>query len=736
MKKFVKTLSLVLVVVMLMAAFAACSDSSDTSSPAGNSSGSDSTATDSTDTSGTVSEDDGDDDEEIEYGPDVELYDDILGEFYEAYAEAKKASDTAERYALMAIAEAKLMEAAVMVPLQANGGNYAISKVAPYTISPVLWGNDSYRYHNALVCTEPLKTEDRDALKALWKETTGSGTYFDKAKEYLTEKGYEFKNKYSIAYNSDPQTFDVLVTSNASDSEVLVNTYDGLMEYDGENRLLPALATEWSVSDDGLTWTFKLREGVKWVDSTGAEIAEVKADDFVAGLQHMLDHPEGGLSYLVEDKIVGTAAYGDADNPVDFSEVGVKAVDDHTLEYTLMAPTPYFDTMFGYGIFAPLCRTYYTSQGGEFGLGSSSGSYGTDKDHIVYCGPYLIDTYVSNNSIVFKKNESYWNKDNIVLDEIKWVYVDTSIATQSYSDFKDGKIDGCGLNSAAVTMAKNDGNFEKYAYVSSTGASTYPGFFNVNRGIFTDPVDETKLVSNQTDEQKAVTKAAMQNQNFRLALTMSLDRASYMEQSVGADLKLTSLVNSYTPGTFVYLPTDVTVKINGEDKTYKTGTAYGQIMQDQVTADGYPMTVYDPNADGGAGSSGGYDGWLNVEKAKEYMAKAIEELKEAGVEVSASNPVHIDYPHLEDGASYTAAANAVKTSIEGAFDGCVVVDLYGTDNQDDYLNSTYWFNTADTANYDLSLNSGWGPDYGDPSTYLDTMVKGGGYMLKCLGLDA
>lgn len=237
---------------------------------------------------------------------DEAIYDDVLGEFYDTYADGKaETEDVAKRFALMAIAEAKMMEAAVMMPMQANGGNYAISKVAPYTISPVLWGNDSDRYHNAIVATEPITTEDRDALKALYAELKGTHTYEAAVVDYLTEHGYEIQRSYSLGYNSDPQTYDIFMSSMAVDAEVLVNTYDGLLEYDGENNLNGALAESWDVSDDGLVWTFNLRKGAQWVDSTGANIAEVTADDFVAGFQHMLDDPEGGLSWLVDGVIAG-----------------------------------------------------------------------------------------------------------------------------------------------------------------------------------------------------------------------------------------------------------------------------------------------------------------------------------------------------------------------------------------------------------------------------------------------
>ena len=670
---------------------------------------------------------------------DEDIYDTIFGEFYNTYVTAKTENDdVALRFAQMAIAEAKLMEAAVMMPMMANGGNYAISKVAPYTITPVLWGNDSYRYHNAILATEAIKTEDRDALKALYAELKGTHTYEDAVVEYLTEHGYEIQNTYSLAYTSDPESYDVLTTSNAIDSEVLVNTYDGLIEYDGENNLNPALAESWDVSDDGLVWTFHLRHGAKWVDYTGAEIDEVTADDFVAGFQHMLDNPNDGLAWLVDGVIVGVSEYIDSeseDHTEDFSTVGVKAVDDYTVEYTLTQAFSYFDTMFGYGVFAPMNRAFYESQGGEFGLEADKGNYGTNKETIAYCGPYIISSAVEKNSITFTKNESYWNKDNINLDTITWVYNDvTSDPLRTYSNFREGVVDGCGLNSQALTKSKEDGIFDDYSYVSSPDATSFPGFFNLARRSWANFNDETRIVSDQTQELADLAHAAMMNQNFRLALAMSMDRGAYLAQTVGEDLKYASMVNSYTPGTFVTLPNEVTVSINGTDKTYPEGTFYGQIMQDQIEADGYPMVVFDVNADGGIGSSGGYDGWYNPTEAAKYLEKAIEELAAEGVEISAENPVHLDFPFMDDGDYLTARANVVKQTIEENLKGVVVVDLIGTTDSTEYRYATYSFSSPDQANYDVQINSGWGPDYGDPSTYLDTMIKGGGYMLKCNGL--
>ena len=105
------------------------------------------------------------------------IYNMVMGDFLAAYEVAKEAETVSERHALMAIAEAKLYETGIMLPLTANGGNYAISRAVPYTVSSALWGNDSYRYHNIVICTEPLTVADRNELKALWAELAGSGSW-------------------------------------------------------------------------------------------------------------------------------------------------------------------------------------------------------------------------------------------------------------------------------------------------------------------------------------------------------------------------------------------------------------------------------------------------------------------------------------------------------------------------------------------------------------------------------
>ena len=729
MKKFARILCLLLAMIMVFG-LVACGGGSETSESQSQTQGSESSSDSSSDSSSVGGE---------ELDPydqaSWDIYNTVLGDFYTAYQAAKAATNDSERYAKMAIAEAKLMEAGVMLPLTTNGGNYAISRVAPYTATTVLWGNDSYRYHSVVIADSPIKASERDEMKAKWAELGGIG-YTEWAKTYLTGKGYTLKDEYSLGYSSDPQVWDVLNTSRAADSEALVNCYDGLYEYDIANNLRPALATGHTVSEDGLTYTFTIRENAVWTDSQGRKVANVKADDFVAGLQHMMDSM-AGLEYLIDGIIKNAHEYMAGE--VGIEEVGVKAIDDRTLVYTLEAPCSYVLTMLGYGVFAPLCREYYVSKGGQFGADfndeAETYEYGTSPDNIAYCGPYTITNFTAENTIVFTLNESYWNKDNVGIKKITWLFNNGEDVLKAYNDMKAGTIAGCGLNASAVEAAKTDGLFDTYVYTSSTDATSFMGFYNLNRVLFANVNDASAVVSSQTAEQAARTNKAMMNQNFRLALSMAADRGAYNAQSVGEALKLVSLRNCYTPGTFVKLAEEVTVSINGTDKTYAAGTFYGQIMQDQIDADGVKITVWDPEADGGIGSSDGFDGWYNPENAAEYLALAIAELAAEGVEISAENPIYIDLPCWTTNESYKNRGESYKQSVEASLGGKVIVNLVECKTSKEWYWAGYYAETGAEANYDMYDVSGWGPDYGDPATYLDTFLPDyAGYMVKCLGI--
>lgn len=728
-----------LLVMSMTASLVACGNSgSGSSDPADESVSVSSSASSESDASASASSESEAEAEESEMpeGYDetsTELYNEALGDFNDALATAKKAETVDERYALMAVAEGKLMESAMMYPLISKGGMYAMYRMAPRTRDYTLWGSDQDRYHQYIVTTDFIKAEDYNEMRAKWDELKGTGTYESWVKEYLAGKGYTLKDSFSMPYASDPVTWDGLATSLAADINAIINTYDGLMEYDVEGTLQPALAESYEVSDDGLTYTFHLRKDVKWTDSQGREVDTVKADDFVAGMQHMCD-AQGGLEYLVQGVIKNASQYISGEI-TDFDEVGVKAVDDYTVEYTLEKPCSYFETMLGYTIFMPMSRSYYQSQGGKFGAEYDSSAadyqYGKDSNSIAYCGPYLVTNATAKNTIVFKLSDSYWNKDNVNIKTLTWLYNDQSDVTKMYTDAKAGTVDYVNLNTSTMETAKSEGLYDQYAVVSDTDATSFMAFYNINRTATANANDGTTAKTTKSDEEIQRTNKAMQNVHFRRAISFAADRGAYNAQQVGEDLKYTSLRNTFTPGYFVSLSKDTTIQINGTDTTFPAGTYYGEIVQKQIDADGVKIKVWDAENK----TSDGFDGWYNPENAVEELNTAIEELAEEGITIDESNPIQIEYPYPSAVEVYTNKANSYKKSVEAALGGKVVINLVDAVDVDGWYYAGYYVNYGYEENYDVYDVSGWSPDFGDPCSYLDTMLPDyEGYMTKCFGI--
>lgn len=728
-----------LLVMSMTASLVACGNSgSGSSDPADESVSVSSSASSESDASASASSESEAEAEESEMpeGYDetsTELYNEALGDFNDALATAKKAETVDERYALMAVAEGKLMESAMMCPLTSKGGMYAMYRMAPRTRDYTLWGSDQDRYHQYIVTTDFIKAEDYNEMRAKWDELKGTGTYESWVKEYLAGKGYTLKDSFSMPYASDPVTWDGLATSLTADTNAIINTYDGLMEYDVEGTLQPALAESYEVSDDGLTYTFHLRKDVKWTDSQGREVDTVKADDFVAGMQHMCD-AQGGLEYLVQGVIKNASQYISGEI-TDFDEVGVKAVDDYTVEYTLEKPCSYFETMLGYTIFMPMSRSYYQSQGGKFGAEYDSSAadyqYGKDSNSIAYCGPYLVTNATAKNTIVFKLSDSYWNKDNVNIKTLTWLYNDQSDVTKMYTDAKAGTVDYVNLNTSTMETAKSEGLYDQYAVVSDTDATSFMAFYNINRTATANANDGTTAKTTKSDEEIQRTNKAMQNVHFRRAISFAADRGAYNAQQVGEDLKYTSLRNTFTPGYFVSLSKDTTIQINGTDTTFPAGTYYGEIVQKQIDADGVKIKVWDAENK----TSDGFDGWYNPENAVEELNTAIEELAEEGITIDESNPIQIEYPYPSAVEVYTNKANSYKKSVEAAFGGKVVINLVDAVDVDGWYYAGYYVNYGYEENYDVYDVSGWGPDFGDPCSYLDTMLPDyEGYITKCFGI--
>ena len=323
------------------------------------------------------------------------IYEAALGEYAAYYAVAKEETeDMDRRMALMALAEAKMLESGVFIPIYGDGGAYAMSRVVPRTGTTVLWGLDEYKWYNMLVANEIIKSDDRDALIGLWGEAEDADAYYAAARAYLDEHGYTLDDKYVTNSGYNVNIWDAIATSYTSDSMFTTGTFDFLLEYDIKGVQQPCLATSYDVSADGTVYTFHLRDDVYWVDQQGRQLEQVTANDWVTSMMHLADNNDE-LGYLMTSTdgcgIKNYDAY--IASECAFDEVGVKAIDDFTLEYTLEADFPSFITMMGYGCFAPMNYNFYKSQGGTFGAEGdeyTAGNYGTSPSTIAYCGAYVI----------------------------------------------------------------------------------------------------------------------------------------------------------------------------------------------------------------------------------------------------------------------------------------------------------------------------------------------------------
>lgn len=656
-------------------------------------------------------------------GDDETIYENNLGKYQELLNAAKESTDNNERYVLMAKAEAELLDSAVMIPTTTRGGEYTISRVAPRTQPYVQWGNDKDRLFGLVITDDDFITPDeiQEMLDQWEKAFKGEGEY-DPA-GYLEGKGHKLAAKYSTTFQTAPVTLDWLNTSSRSDTEVTANMVEGLVQYDNLFKLQPALAESWDVSDDGLTYTFHIRKGVKWYTSEGTEYAEVTAHDFEAAFHHMLD-TQAGLEFLVDGVVVGANAYL---NGGSYEDVGYKAVDDYTLEITLEKETPYFTTMLTYSCFLPLCKSFYEAHGGVYGVSeyaeafndTTKYTFGKSEDVAsqVYCGPFLLQKLQKDSEIKAVKNKNYYNADKVTLDTITWIYDNGEDPVATYNDVIKGVYATCTLRAAngLLEKAKADGNFEKYAYISDTEATTYFGGLNLNRGTYA--LESGTVASTKTEEQKAATVTAFNNKNFRKALMFAFDKSTQNAVVVGDELAEKNLRNMYTHPEFVSLTEDYT---DADGNTFKAGTFYGDIVQ-----------FYCDQKEMGINVKDSQDGWFNAEAAKKYLEAAKEELGE-----NVTYPIAIDVVYLSSNDNLTAQANAYKKVIEETLGSeNVVVNLVEATTSEDYYASGYRATTGVAGNFDMFYGSGWGPDYGDPSTYLDTFLgEGGGYMTKVIGL--
>ena len=498
---------------------------------------------------------------------------------------------------------------------------------------------------------------------------------------------------YSYVYTQDPDTLDYSISNKKSTSEFTGNAIDGLLEVDKYGNLIPSLAKDWTVSKDGLTYTYKLRKGVKWMTSEGEEYGEVKAQDFVTGLKHAADKKSQAI-YLVQKSVKGLDDYVSGKTS-DFSTVGVKAIDDYTVQYTLSQPESFWNSKTTMGILMPVNEEFLKSKGDDYGQGTTPSS-------ILYCGPYLIKSITSKSSATLEKNPTYWDADNVKISKVKLTYYDGQDSESLIRGFDNGdytvaRVFPNGSNYKSVEKKHKDD-----IVFTDQGSSTYNLSFNIDRQAY-------EITKKTTDAQKASTKKAILNKDFRQAIMFAFNRKAYVAQANGEAAANKVIRNTFTPPNFV--------QINGKqfgDTVEKDLEAYGDEWKGVSVADGKD-TLYNPT------------------KAKEEFAKAKADLQAQGVEF----PIHLDLPTSSTFTEGIKQAQSFKQSVESTLGAeNIVIDL-NMISEDDLQRVTYFAENASQQDWDLNNNLGWGPDYTDPSSYIDiTSGKSGENANSYFGFDA
>lgn len=495
---------------------------------------------------------------------------------------------------------------------------------------------------------------------------------------------------YSSTFSANPTTFNYLLDYYADNTAVITNLVDGLLENDSYGNLVPALAEDWSISSDGLTYTYKLRKDAKWYTADGEEYASVKAQDFVTGIKYAADN-KGQAMDLIQNSIKGLNDYVTGVTN-DFSTVGVKALDDYTVEYTLTRPEPYWNSKTTNSILFPVNEEFLKSKDKDFGT--------LTPDSILYNGPYLLKDFTSKSSIEYVKNPHYYDHDKVTIEKVKLAYFDGSDQEMTIRNFESGAYSIAGVYPNSSNYAKTKEKYQDNIVYSLQDKTSWYFNFNVNRKTYNH-------TAKTTDEQKKSAQTAILNKNFRQAINFGIDRTAYSAQSNGEEAASKTLRNTLVPPTFVQVG----------DKTF------GEVTASKLVNYGTEWS--------GINLADAQDAYFNKEKAQAKFAEAKKELEAQGV----TFPIHLDVPVDQTNKNAVSGMNSVKQTLETVLGSDnIVIDVQQL-STDDFGNVAFLAPNPAARDYDLNFD-GWVGDYQDPSTYLDPFNAETGFYLKIFGLDA
>ena len=509
---------------------------------------------------------------------------------------------------------------------------------------------------------------------------------------------YTGPDTFSMIANFDITTLDYVYNNKSSNGDYVNNFVEGLLTQDNHGKLVPGIASEWSCNDDASEWYFTIRDDAVWSTSAGEEYDAVTAEDFVTGLKHAVDSKSETLG-LVVDLIVGLREYSEGTGK--WEDVGIKA-DGNQLTYTLTGPCGYFDGMTTYTILWPINAEFLESKGSDFGA--------VEPDSILYNGCYILSSLVPAQEVRFDANPNYYDAKNVFVQHVVVTYSDGKDPAQNFNMFVNGEVTSTTVNqSLPEIVAKAAELYPDNQYKSMTTATSYWGAFNWDRQMYALYNDPSVSTTNKTDAQKADAKAAILNADFRRAVYAAYSAHAVEAITLGEEHADGVIRNTLVPYTFA-MTTD--------------GRSYGSIVEKyaaELVADYEGIDLND-----------GHDAWYNPELAKTFAERAKEELGDSVSEW----PIHIDVPVYAASENQKNMQLAMKKSIEDAIGDYVVIDLQFLEgNSSVYYSSFYNMPTGEENSIDLVFGAGWGPDYGDPLTYLHCFDVHDGDMLNYSGIN-
>ena len=497
---------------------------------------------------------------------------------------------------------------------------------------------------------------------------------------------------YRTLYASEVTTLNYLITGSTNELTIATNVVDCLVEYDSYGNIEPALAVSWEQNEDATVWTFKIREGVKWVDKDGNVVADVTAHDWVSSAQYVCDAKNDSATQYYLSRIAGADAYyewtayqmalpGAVDgtdengNPVKLitnedgeqevleevpeaklEDIGVKALNDYTLEFTLSDPCPFFLSTVSFGPLLPVYGPFLAECGDKFG---------TSNEYLLYNGAFILSTYEPQVQRVLTKNASYWEAECVYLDAIQQTY-NAEAGSIAVTMYQSGEIDSADVSSDLLSTMMADPAYAQDIHPSRNDTSySYWYLFNFDANFDAEYEPENWEI-------------AVNNENFRKSVIHAVNRVPLL--AVNDRLDPTSFKsNTITPAGF---------SAASKDFAYYGGLAA------YTDGDNYDEAL-----------------------AADYKAKAMSELTAAG----ATFPVKMLVCYNPTSDNWAKECQVLEQNLEAVL-GADYVDVIVEAGPD-----TGFLSAIRRSGKYAFMKCNWGADYADPETWTDPFADDSNY---------